>query len=51
MKKVFLFPSVLMFVVTTIHAQSKTAKPATKPKTATATAGVSSLRTTNDSLS
>jgi FKBP-type peptidyl-prolyl cis-trans isomerase FklB len=49
MKKVFLFPSVLMFVVTTIHAQSKTAKPAAKPKPATA--AVSSLRTTNDSLS
>ncbi len=37
MKKVFLFPLVLMFSITVIHAQSKTAKPAAKLKTATTT--------------
>ncbi len=48
MKRVFLLPSVLLFSIT-INAQTKTAKPAAKPKTATAAVG--SLRTTNDSLS
>ncbi len=49
MKKVFLLPSVLLFSITILHAQTKTAKPAVKPKTATAAVG--GLRTTNDSLS
>jgi len=49
MKKVFLLPSVLLFSITILHAQAKTAKPAAKPKPATAAAGT--LRTTNDSLS
>lgn len=48
MKRVFLLPSVLLFSIT-IYSQTKTAKPAVKPKTATASVG--GLRTTNDSLS
>jgi FKBP-type peptidyl-prolyl cis-trans isomerase FklB len=52
MKRVFLLPSVLLFAIS-VNAQSKTAKPAAKPKpkTATSSAATGSLKSSNDSLS
>ncbi len=53
MKRVFLLPSVLLFSIAMLQAQTKSAKPAAKPaaKSATATASAVTLRSNNDSLS
>jgi FKBP-type peptidyl-prolyl cis-trans isomerase FklB len=50
MKKVFLLPSVLLFSIATLQAQSKAAKLAARPTTAS-TSTIVSLRSNNDSLS